>query len=99
EGGILVAGKADEADLALLLRAIERLEHAALGVRQLGIVVVDDAVDLPQVQVIGLQPPQRLLEHLQCELPAPAVCTDLGHQYNLVAASPVRAPQESLGLA
>jgi len=74
EGGILVAGKADEADLALLLRAIEGLEHATLGVRQLGIVVVDDAVDLPHVQVIGLQPPQRLLEHRKGEPPRLRPC-------------------------
>ncbi|OLE65236.1 MAG: hypothetical protein AUI36_08385 [Cyanobacteria bacterium 13_1_40CM_2_61_4] len=93
ERGILVAGEADEADLPLLFRAIEGLEHAALGVGQVGIVVVDDAVDLPHVQVIGLQPPKRLLEHLQREPPAPAVCADLGHQDDLVPPAPECPPQ------
>ena len=99
EGGILVAAEADEADLALLLRLIERLEHAALGVGQLGIVVVDDAVDLPHVQVIGLQPPQRLLEHRKGEPPAPAVRADLGHEDDLVPPTPECPPEQVFRLA
>ena len=55
----LVAGEAYEARLALPLGLVERLQDAALGVGQLGVVVEGDAVDLPQVEVIGLKAAQR----------------------------------------
>ena len=46
---VLMAGEADESRLSLFLGLIERLEHSALGIRPLGIVVVDDPMDLPEV--------------------------------------------------
>ncbi len=99
EGRVLVAGETDESRFSLLLGLIEGLQHAAGGVRELGVVVVDDPVDLPEVQVICLEPPERLFEHLQGELPAPPVGADLGHQEDLVAPVPECPPEPVLGLA
>ena len=59
-----MTGEADESDLAFFLGSIKRFQDAAFGVGQLRVVVVNDAVDLPEVQMIGLIPPQRVLEHL-----------------------------------
>jgi hypothetical protein len=46
--GILVSGEADEADLALALRPIERLDDAAARKVAVGVVVVRALVDLPE---------------------------------------------------
>ena len=97
EGRVLVAGESDESDLAVSLGLIEGLQHAALGIRQVGVVVVDDSVDLPQVEVIGLQPPQRLLEHTEGQRSAPAVRADLGHQEDLVPTTLERPAEDVLG--
>jgi len=51
---ILVTGEADESDLPFFLGSIKCFQDAAFGVRQLRVVVVNDAVDLPEVQMIGL---------------------------------------------
>src|SRR5579875_3176402 len=55
---IFVPCEPDEPNLALLLRLHQRLSRATRSYEQLGIVVEADAMDLPQIQVIGLQPPQ-----------------------------------------
>ena len=88
-------GEADEAHLALLLGLVERFEHAALGVGQFGVVVEADAVDLPQVEVVGLEPAQRLVEHLHGQVRAAAVRADLGHEEDLVAAPFRPRPSQS----
>ena len=89
--GSLVAGEADVAHLARFFGLVQRLDHAALGKVPLGVVVVDALVDLPQVEVVGLQALQRLFELPQAHLLVAAVGADLGHQEDLVA-----PPLESL---
>jgi hypothetical protein len=64
-----VAGEADETRLALALGEIEGLEDAALAVRELRVVVEDDAMDLPDVEVVRTKSAQRLLEHLHGKSP------------------------------
>src|SRR5438552_4686010 len=59
---VFVAGEADEADFAFTLRLGERLDDTAGGEMQIGVVVVDDLVDLPEVEMIRLEPPQGLLQ-------------------------------------
>jgi hypothetical protein len=44
-------------------------------------------VNLPQVEVIGLQTAQTFFEHLQCEAGIAAMGTSFGHQENFVAAA------------
>ena len=87
DAGIFVAGKADEAHFALLLRFAQGFGGAIRANEQLGIVVEGDAVDLPQVEMIGLQPAQRLFQHLHGEASVAAVRADLGHQEDFVAAA------------
>ena len=50
-----------------------------------GIVVVDDFVDLPEIEMIGLQPAQRFFQLLHGDVFAAAVGADLGHEERLVA--------------
>src|SRR5205807_450738 len=82
---VLVAGEADVAHLARLLRRVQRLDHAALGEVALRIVPVDALVHLPQVEAVGLQALQRLVELLHRHVLAAAVRADLCHEEDLVA--------------
>ena len=83
-----VPGEAAVANLALLLRLLDGLEHAVGDEDRVGLRVGQDLVHLPEVQVIGLQPPQGILQHgqglLLGFLPL-VVGADLGHQEHLVA--------------
>ena len=79
KSGVFVTGETDESGLALLLGSIKCFQDTPLGIGQLGVVVVDDAVDLPEVQMIGLEPPQRLFEHLERQSPAAPMRADFGH--------------------
>ena len=53
---IFVAGEADEADLARLLRRQHGLHGAALGEDAVGVFQADDLVELHEVDDVGLQP-------------------------------------------
>ena len=85
DAGIFVAGEADEADFALFLRFGEGFGGAAGGEDQFGIVVVDDFVDLPEIEMIGLQAAQGFFEHLHGDVFVAAVGADFGHEEGLVA--------------
>ena len=52
---------------------VECFEDASFGVSQLGFVIEADAVDLPQIEVVGLEPTQRFLKHLQGQIGAAAM--------------------------
>jgi hypothetical protein len=81
----LVAGESDEPHLAVLPGLGQGLDDPAGGEVQLGLVLVDDLVDLPEVEMIRPQPRQRLLELTHRDLPVAAVRANLGHQEDLVA--------------
>ena len=98
--GILVAGEADEAHLALLASPAASASAAPSGREdQVRIVVVDHFVDLPHVEMIGLQAAQRLLQLLHGHIFAAAVRADLGHQDGAVALALQRLAQPLLALA
>ena len=61
---VLVAGEADVAHLAGLLGLDHRLHGAALGEDAVRILEADDLVELQQVDVVGLEPPQRFVDLL-----------------------------------
>ena len=65
----------------------------------LGIVVVDALVNLPEVEIIGPQPPQRLLELPHRDFRVAAVRADLRHQEDRVAAIVDRATHPLFALA
>src|SRR5438034_9595078 len=52
----------------------------------LGIVEVDALVNLPQIQVVGPQAPERLVELPHCDNRVASVRADLGHQEDRVPA-------------
>ncbi len=72
-------------DFPLLLSLVERLDRAAFGENQVGIVIVNHFVNLPNIQMIGPQAPQRFFEHSHRKLFISLVRADLRHQENLVA--------------
>ena len=65
--GVFMAGESDEANLALLFGFGSASAAPPGADEQLGIVVEGDTVNLPEIEVIGLQPLERLLEHLHGE--------------------------------
>ena len=78
-----MAGEADEPDLARLFRLDQRLHRAALLEDAVRIVETQDLVMLHEIDVVGLQTLQGLLELRLRELLGAAV--DLRHQEGLVA--------------
>ena len=80
DGRVLVPGEADEADLALALRLLEGLDGAAGREVALGVVLVDHFVDLPEVEAVGAQSSQRLLELSHRRGAVTAMRADLGHE-------------------
>src|SRR6185503_12108789 len=96
---VLVTGEADEPHLALALGLLERLDDAAAREVPVRIVVVHALVNLPEVEVIGLQPAQRLFELPHRLAPVAAVRTHLRHQEDLVPAAGERLAHDFLRLA
>ena len=80
-----MAGKADEPNFALLFRFAQGLGRAICPDEQIRIVVERNAVNLPQIQMVGLQSVQRFLQHPHGERLIPPVCADLGHQEDFAA--------------
>jgi hypothetical protein len=60
---VLVPIESHEADLPLLPCVRKCCENTIVRVDQFGVVVVDDLVDLPDVQMIGLQTGKRRIQH------------------------------------
>jgi hypothetical protein len=81
--GVLVPGEPDVPDLARLLRLRHRLVCAAVREDAIRVLEADHLVVLQQIEVVGLQAPERLVDLPRRGLPGPAV--DLGHQEDLVA--------------
>ncbi len=92
---VLVPCEPDESHLARLLRLHHRFHRAALGEDPVGIIESNDLVMLQQVQVIHLQPFQRLVDlargrflgatvnlgHHESLLPVAALLQRLAHTY------------------
>ena len=85
--------------LPLLLRFSQRLGRAAGPNEQFRIVLEHDTVNLPQIQMIRLQPRQRLLEHLHRQAAIAPMRADLRHQKNLVALPLQRRAHPSFGFS
>ena len=84
---IFVAGEAHEAHFALLLCLIESFNGAAGREDSVRVVIVDDFVDLPDVQMIRAQSYERLFELAHGDFFIAAVGAELGHQDDFVAAA------------
>ena len=55
DGGIFVAGEADEAAFAGLLGFVQGFDGAAFGEGLVGVFEADAFVELPEVEVVGLE--------------------------------------------
>ncbi len=97
--GVLVAGEAYEADLTFFFGFYKGFCSSARADEEVGVVCEADSVNLPEVDVIGLQPAQALFEHLSGECAVAAMRADLGHQEGLVTPSFEAFAEPVLGLA
>ena len=79
----LVSGEADVAHFALRLGDLGGLDGAARLEDPLRVVVVVDLVELPEVQVVGAQAAQALVELFQGAVARPIA--DLRHEEDVVA--------------
>src|SRR5207237_8981829 len=59
--GVLVAGEANVADLAIAFRAFERVDDASAREVEIGLVELDALVDLPQIEAVRGQGPRRFI--------------------------------------
>ncbi len=80
-----MAGETDEADLALFLGFAKGFGGAIGADEQFGIVVKAYAMNLPEIEVVGLQAAEGLLQHLHGEGSVAAVSADFGHEEDFVA--------------
>src|SRR5690606_26330778 len=95
---VLVAGEADVAHLALLLREVGRLDPAARREDAVRILVVDALVEHPEIDDVGLQTAKAVLEMLHRRLLVAAMV--LRHEVDLLApAAFERVSQPALALA
>src|SRR4029077_3270818 len=76
----LMSCETNKTCLALFLRLIQCFDHATLRKMQVRVILVDDFVNLPEVQMVGSQPLQRFLELLHGDLLVAPVCANFGHQ-------------------
>src|SRR6185295_1897723 len=82
---IFVTRKSNEADLALLLRLKQCFGRPARSKNEIGVIMANHLVDLPQIQVIGVQSTKRLFELAHADLLTPSMGTDLRHKKCLLA--------------
>src|SRR5437016_12465032 len=83
DGGALVAGETDVADLARALRRHHRFQRAVRPDRPLRIRHPDPFVELHEFDAVGLQSPERLVDLPRGTLLVAPV--DLGHEKRLFA--------------
>ena len=86
-GRVLVAVEADETHFALLFRLSKSFEDAIGRVDELGIVAVDHFVNLPNIEVVGLEAYKRLLEHSHGNILFAAMRADAAYKDDTVSLS------------
>jgi hypothetical protein len=78
--------EADEAHLALLFRLGKGFENSIGGVNYFG-VVVDNLVNLPDIEMVGLEPHKRFLQHAHRDILFAAMGADAAHNNDTVSPS------------
>jgi len=74
-----VTRESDVLHFALLLRFNQRFDDAAFAIREVGIIIVGDGVNLPQIEMIRLQTTQGLFQHHHRERRITTVRANLRH--------------------
>src|SRR5882724_8471996 len=85
--GVLVSGESHKSRLAILLCFDQRLRRSIWPNEELGVIVENHPVNLPQIKMVRLQTPKRLFEHLQSQTCVSPVRTRFCHQKYFVTAS------------
>src|SRR5579862_1746603 len=94
-----MSGESDEANLAVFFSLGQRLGCSIRADKKFGIVVEAHAVDLPKIEMIGLQAAQRFFQHFESKRSVAPMRAGLGHQKNFVAASFQSCTHPEFGLA
>ncbi len=94
-----MAGESDEAHFALFFRELQRFGRTTRPDEERRIVIERDAVDLPKVEVVGLEPPQGLFEHSHGEVLIAPVRANLGHKKDMIAEALERFAHPLFGFA
>src|SRR5438105_15891649 len=81
---IFMPGEAHKANLALFLGLLQRFRSSALANEKIRIIFKRHAVDLPKVEMIGLEPAQGLFEHAQRQFLVASMRAHLCHQEDTV---------------
>ena len=82
---MLVSVESHEADLPLLLCPGKGCENAIARIDQPGVIVVDDLVNLPDIQMIGMQTGKRRIEHAHRNVLIGTMRTDGAHHDDFVS--------------
>ena len=82
---VFVSVESHEADLPLLLCPGNGFENTIARVDQFGVIVVDDLVNLPDVEMIGLQTGKRRIQHAHGNVLIGAVGGDCAHDDDFVS--------------
>src|SRR5258708_8668282 len=96
---VLVSGESHKSRLAILLCFGQRLRRSIWPNEELRVILESHSVNLPQIEMVGLQTPQRLFEHLQSQACISPVRTRFRHQKYFVTASLQPSSHPELGLA
>ena len=81
---ILVPGESNKTHFALLLCCQQGFRRAVHRKDQVRIVVINHFMNLPKIQVIGLQPPQRFLQLLHRHILGSPMRAHFRHQECLI---------------
>ena len=76
--------ESNKANFALLLGCRQRFQYSIRCIALLRIVVIDDLVNLPHIEMVRLQPGKRLLQLPHGDIFLSPVGADLGHHDRFV---------------
>ena len=93
---VLMPRETDKPRLALLFRTIQCFKNAASSVGEFRIVIEGHPVNLPEIEMVGLQPSQGFFQHGHGQGCTAPMRADLGHQEDLVPTALETAPEPIL---
>src|SRR6202022_15112 len=82
---VLVSVESHEADLPLLLCPGKGFENTIVPVDQFGVIVVDDLVNLPDIEMISLQTGKRRIQHAHRNVLIGAMRADGAHDDDVIS--------------
>jgi len=96
---VLVSGESHKSRFAIVLCFGQRLRRSIWPNEELRVILESHPMNLPQIEMVRLQTPKRLFEHLQSQTCIAPVRTRFCHQKYFVTASLQAGSHPELGLA